>query len=135
MFFNLEQSQQPTTPVVMQEISQQAINLFYKNEEGLGGATLNVPEGVTRIRPYLFDNMWPDGGFTVVLPDSVCEIQDYAFANADIPEVHMSKNVTTLPEHAFDDCTITKLYLHSTTSREGYPWNYEGRDIEIVVVD
>lgn len=134
MLYNLEESKQPKL-TTQKELSQQALNMFYKNEGGLSGATFEIPYGVTRIRPYLFNNMWPENGFTVIVPDSVVQLADYAFSNADIREIYMSKNVKTIPEHCFLDCELQKLYLHKETSQEGYPWSYADANFEIVVVD
>ena len=137
MFYNLETSKQPNARPTAQSVSQQGIDIFYKNEESFSGATINIPDGTPRVRPYVFNDMWPENGFSVVVPDSVHTIMDYAFANTDCRKVYMSANVKTIPTHAFEDCNIEVLYLHRTTSTAGYPWSTteEDKSFSIVFVD
>ncbi len=135
MLYNMEISKQPSGKTVSQTVSTEAIDAFYKNDSNFSGVTVRVPDGVTRIRPYLFNDCWPDKPFNVILPDSVTEIMDKAFANCDIDNLYLSKNIKSLPAHTFDDCGLKTLHIYHSTSVTGYPWSYEDIDFKIVYLD
>ncbi len=70
------------------------------------GETYTVPEGVTKIAPYAFKDVYYVSN--VILSDKLTEIGEYAFSGSRIRKVTLPENLKTINAYTFNNCTSLK---------------------------
>jgi len=72
---------------------------------------LVIPEGVTAINPYVFNNCV--GLSSVKLPNSISAIEDYTFASCtNLSQITLGSGIRSISKNAFTGCkNITKLVI------------------------
>ena len=96
--------------------------LYYVNKLYLNGALvrkLEIPEGVTAIKKYVFYKL--NTIRSVTIPNSVTSIGDYAFYGCSgLTSVTIPNSVTSIGRSAFEDCSeLTSVTIGSGFSEIG----------------
>lgn len=91
---------------------------------------INIPEGTTKLRGYLFNDCWPDSPFIINVPEGVTSIASHAFSNCSIDTVSLPSTITSLPDDLFTDASPEKVIINKPKgSISGYPWGADNSPV------
>lgn len=79
----------------------------------MGLEQYNIPEGVTSIGKYAFNNAYLNSNLTTIsIPNTAKLIKQYAFANIDVGTIHIGNSITQIEDFAFyNSSNITSICL------------------------
>ena len=98
-FYNCDSITSITLPSTITTIEEGA---FYDSE---GLKEVNIPNGITEIKKNVF--RYCSALKSITIPDSVTTIGEYAFAYTRFASFVVSKNITSIADHAFYSCYKT----------------------------
>jgi hypothetical protein len=91
---------------------------FWDQSTYSDGITIDIPEGVKKLRSYIFYDYYK--GLKVTLPSTLQEIGNYTFAGATgLKEINFYEGLTKLGNYCFRNTCLKYLILPSTVTSIG----------------
>lgn len=98
-------------------------------------SNLQLPTGITSIRPYAFSHLGANLTGTVTFPSTLTEISERAFLVTNITNITLHDGITTIGNYAFSECEKLQnaIIPNSVTSLGSYAF-YKSNDIETIQI-